>query len=270
MTLLAKRIASAAVLIAILLAAVLYGSGWPFTVLAGAAVLLGAREFFLMFLSSPRDRHSATAVTLLAFLAGALLPFPAAVSALLVCATLAAFHFLCAGGTPAERVPPAAFAVLGVVYIGGFLSAWPRIRALPSGEHWVLVGILTVAAGETFAYFVGRGFGRRPLAPVLSPKKTVEGAVGGLLGSVALGTLYAAYYLPAVPVWFFLAATAVVGAAAQAGDLFESMLKRAAGVKDSGSLLPGHGGILDRTDGIIAAGPLLHLIALLSGCAGGI
>jgi phosphatidate cytidylyltransferase len=98
----------------------------------------------------------------------------------------------------------------------------------------------------------------------------VEGAVGGLIASMLCGLAYAAAFLPGVGVLYVLGSAAILGAAGQAGDLFESMLKRAAGVKDSGNLLPGHGGMLDRADGIIAAGPALHLIAILSLQGGGI
>jgi phosphatidate cytidylyltransferase len=97
----------------------------------------------------------------------------------------------------------------------------------------------------------------------------VEGAVGGLVASVLLAAVYAAVFLPGIRIGFILVAAAILGAAGQGGDLFESMLKRAAGVKDSGTLLPGHGGMLDRADALIAAGPVLHLLAVVSRQAGG-
>jgi phosphatidate cytidylyltransferase len=264
-----KRVATAAVLLPILVGTVLYGSGLPFSLLATAAALVCAAEYFRMFFPDPRDRRAGVAATGLACASGALLPPPADVSAVLLFAALPGFRFLAAEGTPQERTRSAALSVLGAAYIGGFLSAWPRILRLPGGEHWVLLGILTVAAGDTLAYFAGRAFGKRPLSPRLSPNKTVEGAAGGLLASVFFAAVYAAIFLPGVRTWFVLAAAAAVGAAGQAGDLFESSLKRAAGVKDSGNLLPGHGGLFDRADGIIAAGPVLHLLAAVSRHAGG-
>ena len=264
-----KRVATAAVLLPLLIGTVLYGRGWPFSLLALAVALLCAVEYFRMFLPSPADRWPGIAATGLACVSGALLPFPAAVSAILLCVALAAFRFLSAEGTPEERVRSAALSVLGVVYVGGFLSTWPRTLLLPVGEHWVLLGIVAVAAGDTFAYFVGRAIGKRPLSPRMSPNKTVEGAIGGLMASVLCSAAYAAVFLPGIRTWFILGAAAILGSAGQAGDLFESMLKRAAGVKDSGNLLPGHGGLLDRVDGIIAAGPVLHLLAILSRQAGG-
>ncbi|MBI5577101.1 MAG: phosphatidate cytidylyltransferase [Deltaproteobacteria bacterium] len=257
-----KRVATAAVLVPVLVAAVLYGKGWPFSILVLAAALLCAEEYYRMFFPSSRDRWTGVLAVFLACASGSILPFPASLSGLLLCVAAAAFHFLPAAGTLEEKARRAAFSVLGVVYIGGFLSTWPRTILLPGGGQWVLFGIGSVAAGDTLAYFVGRAFGKRPLAPTVSPKKTVEGAAGGLAASMIFGGAYAAYFLPDVPSWFSLAASAAVGIAGQCGDLFESMLKRAADVKDSGGLLPGHGGLLDRVDGIIAAGPVLHLLAV--------
>ncbi len=247
----------------VLILVVLYGAGWPFFFLAGAAALLSAREYFRMFFPAARDRVSGLALTALAYAACALLPFSFAVPALLVCVLLAAFHVLPGDAPPAEKARTAAGLVLGVVYIGAFLAMYPRIHALPLGEHWVLFGLVVVTLGDTLAYFVGRAFGRRPLSP-LSPKKTVEGTVGGLAGSVAFGGAYAALFLPAVPAWFALAAAAALGVLGQAGDLFESLLKRAAGVKDSGTIIPGHGGMFDRADSVLATGPALYVIAAVA------
>jgi phosphatidate cytidylyltransferase len=145
---------------------------------------------------------------------------------------------------------------------------YPRVLLLPRGEHWVLLGVLSVSAGDILAYAAGKTLGKRKLAPALSPNKTVEGAAGGMAGSVACAVLYAQSFLPESPVWYAAATGVVVGAAGQAGDLFESLLKRAAGVKDSGALIPGHGGVLDRTDAIIAAGAPLYFLAAMSPLAG--
>lgn len=258
-----KRVLTAAVLVPVLAGAVLFGPGWPFFLLTGAAVVLCACEYHRMFFSAPRDRWSGVALTVLAYAAGALLPVPLAAPAVLLCVLLAAFHVFRGDAPPADKARGAGLLVLGAVYIGGFLSAYPRIRALPGGEHWILFGLIVVSLGDTFAYFVGRACGKRRLSPI-SPNKTVEGSVGGLAASVVSGGLYAAAFLPGVPAWYAVASAAAVGVLGQGGDLFESLLKRAAGVKDSGTLLPGHGGMLDRADAVIAAGPALYLLAALS------
>jgi phosphatidate cytidylyltransferase len=217
-----------------------------------------------MFLPAPRDLVAGVLLASGVFLGGALLPGSLVLPAALSCVLLAAFHVLPGPSDPAEKVRRGAMLVLGAVYVGGLLSMYPRVLTLARGEHWVLLGILSVSVGETLAYAAGKAIGKRKLAPVLSPKKTVEGAVGGLLGTVACAVLYGQAFLPAIPAWYAAAAGLVVGTAGQAGDLFESLLKRAAGVKDSGTLFPGHGGVFDRADAILAAGPPLYLLAAIS------
>jgi phosphatidate cytidylyltransferase len=263
-----KRVATAAVLLPVLAASLLYGKGqpygWPFLLFAGLAAALCAFEFFRMFSPGARDLPAGVLLSLGVFLGGALLPGALVLPAVLLCVLLAAFHALPGAADPAEKLHAGSMLVLGSVYVGGLLSMYPRTLFLPRGEHWVLLGIFSVSAGDTLAYFTGRAIGKRKLAPAVSPNKTVEGAVGGLAGSVACAVLYAHGFLPAVPAWYAAVVGCAVGAFGQGGDLFESLLKRAAGVKDSGTLLPGHGGVFDRVDGILAAGPALYLLAALA------
>lgn len=130
----------------------------------------------------------------------------------------------------------------------------------PDGHLWLFTALAIVWAADSGAYFAGRRFGRRKLAPTVSPNKTVEGLAGGLLAGIAVGiggALMAGASGPQLPVVAFAALLATL--ASVAGDLFESLLKRHAGVKDSGSLIPGHGGILDRIDGVLAALPVFAL-----------
>jgi len=268
-----KRLATAAVLIPLLVASIRFSAerpaGWPFLLLFAVVAALCADEAFRMFLHGARDRAGGVALAVLVYLSAALLPGSFGVPALLVCVLLSVFHALPGAAEPAEKTRRAATLCLGAVYIGGLLSTYPRTLLLPRGEHWVFLGIIAVAVGDTMAYFTGRAIGRRKLAPAVSPNKTVEGAVGGLLGSVGCAVLYAHGFLPGGPAGYAAAAGAALGIFGQAGDLFESLVKRAAGVKDSGTILPGHGGILDRADGILAAGPALYLFAALSPLAGG-
>jgi phosphatidate cytidylyltransferase len=267
-----KRVATAAVLVPLLVACILFSAGrprgWPFLLLCAAAAAICADEGFRMFLHGARDRAGGVALALLAFFSAAMLPGVLAAPALLACVLLSVFHALPGAADPAEKARKAATLSLGALYAGGLLAMYPRTLLLPRGEHWVLLGVLSVAAGDTMAYFTGRAMGRRKLAPAISPNKTVEGAVGGLLGSVACSVLYAHGFLPGVHAGYAAAAGAAVGISGQAGDLFESLVKRAAGAKDSGTILPGHGGLLDRADGILAAGPVLYLFAAVSSLAG--
>lgn len=264
-----RRVLTAAVLVFLLAGTVLSGRAWPFPLLVGGAALLCAAEFSGMFFASPFERAMSVGSVLLAYAAGTVLPRPVSLPAVLLCAGLVAASFLGGSRAPREKARAAGLAALGALYIGGFPAAYVWTIRLPSGRHWVLLGLAAVAAGDTAAYFTGRAFGRRPLAPRVSPNKTVEGALGGLAASLLAGVGYAAAFLPAVPWGYVALASSLVGATGQAGDLFESFLKRSAGVKDSGSILPGHGGMFDRADAAIAAGPVLYLAAVLSSMAGG-
>lgn len=269
MTALGKRVLTAAVLLPPLVGIVHFGKGLLFALLVGGVVLLCAVEYARLFFSSARARWSGTAVTALVYLAGAFLPFRVAEAAAMCSVFLLAVSFLAGPEDHVEKARGAGLATLGAMYIGGFLSTYPRTIALPGGEHWIFLGFVAVFGGDICAYFVGTSFGKRHLSKSISPNKTIEGAVGGLVASVALGTGYGLLFLHGVPPWFFSLASLVLGIAGQAGDLFESLLKRAAGVKDSGAILPGHGGMFDRADALIAAGPVLYLLAWIAPFAGG-
>ncbi len=147
-----------------------------------------------------------------------------------------------------------------VAYLGILGAHWLLLRGEPEGQRWLIVLLGVSFAGDTGAYAVGKVIGRHPLAPRISPGKTREGAIGGFLaGAAAGGALPIALGLDAEAV--LIAAIALtLPIAAQGGDLLESALKRRIGVKDSSGLLPGHGGLLDRMDSQLLAGPLLYWI----------
>ncbi|MHB8919545.1 MAG: phosphatidate cytidylyltransferase [Halothiobacillus sp.] len=151
---------------------------------------------------------------------------------------------------------------LGLFILPAFWFALIQIRALEQGAWLLLFGILIVVVADTLAYFVGRALGRHKLAPALSPGKTLEGLVGGLVGVGILAAIGVVLPLfSSVPAWELALWSMLVALFSVAGDLEESRLKREAGVKDSGQLLPGHGGLLDRLDGQLAAMPI-WLLAL--------
>lgn len=134
------------------------------------------------------------------------------------------------------------------------LSYLLRIAGLPEGRSFLLIVLIMIWVGDTAAFLVGRSFARIPMAPVLSPKKTWEGAAANLLGALLVGVVAAAFLR--LPLWPILILVALANVAGQAGDLLESAYKRSAGVKDSGVLLPGHGGMLDRIDSLVLAAPV--------------
>jgi len=147
------------------------------------------------------------------------------------------------------------------VLVGGAISSIALLREIggePSQDMLVLL-FLCVMAGDTFAYYIGRSFGRHPLAPALSPKKTWEGAIGALFGSTLAALAAHFWFFQGLPLHHALILGIVLGVAGILGDLAESVVKRATGVKDSSGLLPGHGGLLDRIDSLLFAGPVLYL-----------
>ncbi|MGA7144199.1 MAG: phosphatidate cytidylyltransferase, partial [Desulfobacterales bacterium] len=157
--------------------------------------------------------------------------------------------------------------VAGIIYVPLFLSYLLFIRNGRDGIIWIFLLLIVVFIGDTGAYYVGSYLGRHKLCPSVSPNKTVEGALGGLLAGLGAGALYKSFLLSGLP-WglsllFFLSITI----AGQMGDLFESQLKRIARIKDSGTLLPGHGGVLDRIDALLFAAPVAYIFKayLLSG-----
>jgi phosphatidate cytidylyltransferase len=153
--------------------------------------------------------------------------------------------------------------ILGFFYIGLLPALAYRILDLPNGKVWFLTMLAVVFAGDTLAYLTGMLWGNRKILPKISPKKTIVGSVGGLAGSALAGWISGNYFLVHVPVWGLVAICTLTGVVAQLGDLFESMLKRVANRKDSGSIMPGHGGILDRLDGVLFGAPILFAGALL-------
>lgn len=162
---------------------------------------------------------------------------------------------------PKYSLLDAVVTLAGTLYVG-LLSYLYLLRTLPDGWIWLIFMLAGTWTSDTFAYFVGRAFGKRRVAPVLSPKKTLEGMLGGILGSLTAGYAFALIY-PFLPVMKTLILGFLIGLAAFVGDLMESALKRQTGVKDAGNLIPGHGGVLDRFDSALFTAPLVYYFALL-------
>jgi phosphatidate cytidylyltransferase len=148
----------------------------------------------------------------------------------------------------------------GILYIGWLLSYFVSLRALEDGRNWVFLAILVTFASDTTAYFVGRALGKHKLAPRISPNKTWEGTIAGFIGAIVIALLFTLSTPLQLPIGYGQAVVLgfLVSLFGQLGDLAESLLKRNTGVKDSGSLLPGHGGFLDRIDSIVLAGVVVY------------
>ena len=257
------RILTAAVLAPLAIAAVLLLPPLPFAVLMGLVALAAAWEWAaLAGLDSRQGRTGG--VALIATCLVLLWLFPSAWSAALAVATafwLGVALMILTWPWPLPAVRSAPFAL--AMSVPGLAGAWLAImllKSLPDGG-WIIVWTLAlVAIADSGAYFAGRRFGRRRLAPQVSPGKTWEGLAGGAVAGIVWG-LAGLLWLPGAG-WLWLVACVVGIIAAVFGDLFESALKRARGVKDSGALLPGHGGVLDRLDASLAALPVVAVVVL--------
>ena len=161
----------------------------------------------------------------------------------------------------AAAMPAAGAFTLGIIYIFGAWHSAADLRSL--NPHWLLFAMLLSWAGDIAALYIGRPFGKHKMAPRVSPAKSWEGAAGSVAGGMLVGGIYAHYLIPQAPLAQALALAAAGNIAGQLGDLCESALKRGAGVKDSGTLLPGHGGWLDRIDSSLFSVPTVYALLKL-------
>jgi len=232
-----------------------FASTLLFLLLVCVVAVLGLFEFYAMALPESRrpERFLATAVgTALVPLLG-LQQAAFLNGALTLTVLLFAVVFLFRFRDLSTVVQHLALLLFGFLYVSLLLGHLSLLRGLPHGREWVYLVLLLVMASDTAAYFTGVSIGRRKLYPAISPNKSVEGAVGGLAGCLAGAFVGKLWFLPVLTISDCLALGLGIGVLAQLGDLFESMLKRSFGVKDSGTIIPGHGGILDRLDSLLFA-----------------
>lgn len=253
------RVATAVILIPLVLALVLWAPEWLFVGVLVLVALLALREYLDL-----AERAGQAPLRYFSFLAAiALVAWPPAAGAAPLLVPMALALAMWPARSLDKALPGAAATVLGILYIGTPMALLADLRRLPEGPRWVMYVLMLTWVSDTAAYFAGRALGRRRMAPRISPGKTWEGAVASVIAGVAFGIAYTKFFLPGVsPLWS--AATALfVNLAGQVGDLAESALKRGAGVKDSSTLLPGHGGFLDRLDALLFAVPALWYILSL-------
>ena len=264
-----KRVLTALVLAPLVLALVFLGPMWLITLVVAAVAMLAAWEF--LALTEHRGAKPPKVLTLgtigLLFAANYRWPDETITFFGFFCVVLLVY---CTFSSPVERaLSDATASVFAMFYLGLTLIPLPMLRAASNGPSLLAFLFLTVWAGDTVAMYAGRAFGKRKMAPNLSPNKTWAGAIGSVVGAVAITAIllglssYLAQWdsvklsFADAPTWYWLVLAVIVNVAAQIGDLAESALKRSAGVKDSGTLLPGHGGVLDRIDALLLAAPVL-------------
>ena len=258
------RILSALVLIPLVVLSVWFAPQWGVVLLVEIALVAAFIEYADLYQKAgvplPRVPACTAAVVVCAAVAS-----PGVMSAdLVVIAVVIAVSAAVLGAyQPASHVPASAAAALfPVLYLGLPLGCLAALRGAFGREALMLV-LIVVWVSDTGQYYAGRLFGRHKLSPTISPKKTVEGAVGGFVAGVAVMIALGRIWLPALSVWWLAGIGALLVALGIAGDLFESLLKRSAQVKDSSGLIPGHGGVLDRIDSLLFVGPGFYLFLRL-------
>ena len=267
-----RRLASAAVLLPVFVLIVLKAPAYLFNTLVVLASAMALWELTRLLEAGGRPVYRRLAVVAgvavtASFGASQMLDpllLPAFALALAVCAVLAAPIWR--GDAPATE--PAANTLLAVLYVGWLLGYGILLhQTSPRGDELVLFVVGVTWVGETMAYVVGSTLGRRPLAPVISPRKTVEGAAAQVVASVLAGLALGAWLLPGCAPGVGIAGGAVLGIVGQVGDLTESVIKRSVGTKDTGGIIPGHGGVLDRIDSLLFNLPAFYYLAQLAACA---
>jgi len=267
------RVITAAIGLPLIVLAIWFGGPWPwFSLLIAAAALAGAFEFYRM--ANFHIREPLLYLGLLWTLAFVLNPHytnPNILPIVITATVLASLICLLLRRPRENAFRDWAWTIVGALYVGWMLSYWLNLRGLDDGRNWVYLAMLTTFANDTGAYFIGRATGKHKLAPAISPAKTWEGAIGGLASAVVAAVIIATVLkLISVQVgalfvfgyWQIILLGFLVGLFAQLGDLVESLLKRNMGVKESGNLLPGHGGVLDRFDSLIFVGAVVYYYAV--------
>ncbi len=267
-----KRVYVAVIFIPLFYLLVKHLPAWAFFLFVTVGILSGLYEFYRMHYQSPRRLEIVFGMIggfLLALmfyrqswssaLGGSSGMEREWVSGLIVMGLLSALGGQLFGKKDLKNtLADGAVLVLGVFYVSWLLGHLILLRNLARGEYLIFFVFLVTWSCDTGAYYTGRLLGRRPLAPQVSPNKTVEGAIGGMVGCLASAVLARWWFLPDLSLQDAVGLGLLLGILAQLGDLTESMFKRSAGVKDSGRLLPAHGGILDKVDSLIFTAPAFY------------
>ena len=255
------RILSAIALLIVVVGTIWFLPAYATSLLALAAAVLAFIEYAAIATAlGARMLPGSGVAVVFAFLAAN----GSALAALLALAFIVIGGGALAAGKPGPQVLlNAAASMLPAIYIGLPLGALAAIRAgYPRGREAVLLLLAVIVVSDSAQYYTGRAFGRRPLAPDISPKKTVEGAIGGVVFATVTMAVGGRYVFVSA-IWLLVLLGAAISLLGMVGDLFESLLKRSAGLKDSSHLIPGHGGILDRIDSWLFAAPVYYFFIRL-------
>ena len=261
---LAQRLISAVVLLPIIGALITWQQAWGFGALVLVVAAIGLHEYATIALGGAGARLRVGVIVLGVALTAGIYALPAYTVVWMLAAFMAtaALVLFDPGDIPAAGAR-LGIALFGVFYLGLLCAPMAILqRDAPHGRAWVLMAIALTFGNDTGAYFAGRGLGRHKLYPAVSPAKTVEGGIGGMLAGLLVMLVARALFVPWLTVRDCLLAALPAGVIGPIGDLVESLIKRAFGVKDSGHLIPGHGGMLDRIDALLFVSAWLYVYAL--------
>jgi phosphatidate cytidylyltransferase len=250
-----KRVLTAAILIPLIVYIVQFA---PAAVCIGVilvAMLLALQEY-LSLLEVPVSFRIVS--SLIAAIATLIHVWPQFYVLLMIATMLLLTLSLFSGLELAEAFRATVSSFFGVAYVGGLMGFLIAVRLWDGGEDFLMMLLIIIWAGDTFAYFVGKSFGRHKLSPVVSPNKTWEGAVAGFVFGIVAAAICKFTFIREIQLVHAIGLGAVVGVFGQIGDLCESLVKRAAKVKDSGGIIPGHGGMLDRVDSLLFGAPAMY------------
>jgi phosphatidate cytidylyltransferase len=278
---LVQRLLTAVVLIPILVVSMFVDpTSWSILACSAVALMLAADEFLRMAMGLSRpgpaeglgeSGERALGLRITFALAGAgvvvgntvfgtgtaMAPTSFAATMVIATAVLVRKHHLADAGRTLS------YALAGLIYVPMLGCVWPLLKH-DFGPQWLFLALALAFSSDTLAYFAGRGFGKHKLYEAVSPKKTIEGSIGGLFGGVIAMVGMGHYWLaPELPILHAVVLGVIGSVLGQLGDLVESMIKRTFGAKDSGNVLPGHGGMLDRVDGLLFVAPLVYYYAKL-------
>ncbi len=262
------RIITGIVGLLILVSIIYYGNLLLFWLMVSSVIVIGSLEFYKMFQAREFPVYLLPGVLL-----GWLLSWVPLISqqfeialtgfTLTLIIIVLFLYALLTRRQLSEFLPAFSITMMGILYVSWLLSHLVFIRGWTDGERYIFYLLLIVWSGDTGAYYAGSFFGKHKLAPMISPKKTVEGALGGLAASLAASFIAKFTFLQHLSYRDCIVLALLMAVIAQLGDLCESMIKRGLDVKDSGKILPGHGGILDRVDGVMFAAPVLYYYGMV-------
>jgi len=245
-----KRVVTALFLVPIAVYTALFAPSWLVILVVAVVALLTFREYAAITGSFAPLGYAAGVLILVAPQHETIL--------LMILSALASMCLLLTGDNPAKGLMHVSALAMGIIYVFGSWKTGLLLHDI--NPHWLMFGLMINWAGDTGAYYVGKNFGRHKLAPMVSPGKTWEGAAASVFTGVVFGMIYLPLAIKGTSLVVAGLLALAANVAGQVGDLAESAIKRGAGVKDSGNLLPGHGGILDRLDSSMFALPMLYTV----------